>query len=101
MDTLYAKEIVLVKEAKQVMKKLISEDPMESLCMVDFIQRLGIDHHFQDHIEAALEKQHFIVSRDPIHFVQTHQLYKVALTFRLPRQGAYCVNAGPYKQSSS
>ncbi|MED6110804.1 hypothetical protein PIB30_046282, partial [Stylosanthes scabra] len=75
------------------MKKLISEDPMESLCMVDFIQRLGIDHHFEEHIEAALEKQHLIVSRDPIHFVQTYQLDKVALSFRLLRQGGYCVNA--------
>ncbi|MED6131503.1 hypothetical protein PIB30_010256 [Stylosanthes scabra] len=93
MDILYAKEAVLLKEAKHVMNKLINEDPMESLCMVDFIQRLGIDHHFQDHIEAALEKQHFIVSRDPIHFVQTHQLYKLALSFRLLRQGGYSVNA--------
>ncbi|MED6165159.1 hypothetical protein PIB30_096896, partial [Stylosanthes scabra] len=93
-DILYAKEAVLLKEAKHVMNKFISEeDPMESLCMVDFIQRLGIDHHFQEHIETALEKQHFIVSRDAIHFVQTHQLDKLALSFRLLRQGGYCVNA--------
>ncbi|KAL1289373.1 hypothetical protein AAHE18_20G053300 [Arachis hypogaea] len=99
MDVLHAKQTVMLKEAKHVMKKLISEDPiMESLCMVDLIQRLGIEHHFQEHIEAALEKQHFIVTRDPIDFVQSHQLDKVALTFRLLRQGGYSVNADIFER---
>ncbi|XP_015943341.1 neryl diphosphate diphosphatase, chloroplastic [Arachis duranensis] len=98
MDILYAKQAVLLKEAKHVMKKLISEDPMESLCMVDLIQRLGIEHHFQEHIEAALEKQHFIVITDPIDFVQSHQLDEVALSFRLLRQGGYSVNADIFER---
>ncbi|KAL1336095.1 hypothetical protein HN51_030494 [Arachis hypogaea] len=99
MDILYAKQTVMLKEAKHVMKKLISEDPMESLYMVDLIQRLGIEHHFQEDIEAALEKQHFIVSTDPIDFFQSHhQLDNVALSFRLLRQGGYSLNADIFER---
>ncbi|RYQ82286.1 hypothetical protein Ahy_B10g100880 isoform B [Arachis hypogaea] len=98
MDILYANQTVMLKEAKQVMKKVISEDPMESLYMVDLIQRLGIEHHFQEDIEAALEKQHFIVSTDPIDFFQSHQLDNVALSFRLLRQGGYSLNADIFER---
>ena len=67
---------------------------MESLYMVDFIQRLGIEHYFEEDIKAALRKQHLILSSDLNDFGNSHQLFDVALTFRLLRQGGHDVNAG-------
>ena len=85
-----------MKEAKQAYKKLLAsdEDPMKSLCMIDIIQRLGIEHHFAEEIEEALEKQLKMLSSDPIDFVNSHELYEVALTFRLLRQGGHYVKPG-------
>ncbi|RDY05319.1 hypothetical protein CR513_10866, partial [Mucuna pruriens] len=91
---IYVKEALILKEAKHVFKKLISKNPMESLHMIDIIQRLGIEHHFEEEIEAALQKQHLILSNHPTDFVNSHQLYDVALTFRLLRQAGHYVHAG-------
>ncbi|TKY71583.1 (3S,6E)-nerolidol synthase 1 [Spatholobus suberectus] len=92
-DVIYVKQALILKEAKHVCKKLISENPMESLHMIDIIQRLGTEHHFEEEIEAALQKQQLILSNHPSDFVNSHQLYEVALTFRLLRQGGHYVHA--------
>ncbi|KAK7302644.1 hypothetical protein RJT34_13537 [Clitoria ternatea] len=84
-----------LKEAKHVCMKLFSEDPMESLYMIDIIQRLGIEHLFEEEIEVALQNQQMILSNiiSPNDFFNRHQLYQVAHTFRLMRQGGHYVNA--------
>lgn len=80
---------------KQVNKKLAtSEDPTENFHLIDIIQRLGIEHYFAEEIKVALEKQFLILSSNPIDFVSSHELYEVALAFRLLRQGGHYVNAG-------
>ncbi|KAK7331823.1 hypothetical protein VNO80_28564 [Phaseolus coccineus] len=93
-DLIYVKQASILKEAKHVSKKLIRENPMESLHMVDIIQRLGIEHHFEEEIELVLQKQQLILSNHPCDFFNSHdQLYEVALAFRLLRQGGYYVSA--------
>lgn len=65
--------------------------------MIDIIQRLGIEHHFEQEIQLVLQKQQLILSNHPcdFDFFSSHdQLYEVALAFRLLRQGGYYVNAG-------
>lgn len=91
MDGIYAKQALM---CKQVNKKLAtSEDPTENFHLIDIIQRLGIEHYFAEEIKVAIEKQFLILSSNPIDFVSSHELYEVALAFRLLRQGGHYVNA--------
>jgi len=62
--------------------------------LIDIIQRLGIEHYFAEEIKVTLEKQFLILSSNPIDFVSSHELYEVALAFRLLRQGGHYVNTG-------
>lgn len=65
---------------------------LESLVMIDAIQRLGIDHHFHNQIEQVLGKHNMILhSKDGY---QGQDLHEVALRFRLLRQQGYHVPAG-------
>ncbi|MBA0569524.1 hypothetical protein Golob_003245 [Gossypium lobatum] len=73
--------------------KLVSEDPLQGLTMIDAIQRLGIDHHFQHEIEQVLQRQ-FMLSANGNGF-HNYDLHEVALRFRLLRQEGYFVPAGP------
>ena len=66
---------------------------MESMMMIDVIQRLGIDHHFEEEIEAVLQKQYM---KSSIHGDCDEDLYEVALRFRLFRQEGYTVPAGGF-----
>jgi len=95
---LHFQDVTYVKQAllfKQVYKKLIKiEDPMESFNLIDIIQRFGIEHYFAEEIKVALEKLNFILNTNPIDFVSSHELYEVALAFRLLRHGGHYVNAG-------
>ncbi|KAK7252226.1 hypothetical protein RIF29_36034 [Crotalaria pallida] len=64
-----------------------------SLSLVDSIQRLGIRYHFEEEIEATLQRNHLMLTTH--HCYQGndyHQLSQVALQFRLFRQEGYYVN---------
>ncbi|KAA3478840.1 (3S,6E)-nerolidol synthase 1 [Gossypium australe] len=76
--------------------KLVSEDPLQGLTMIDAIQRLGIDHHFQHEIEQVLQRQ-FILSANGNGF-HNYDLHEVALRFRLLRQEGYFVPAGVFNR---
>ncbi|KAF8411308.1 hypothetical protein HHK36_003855 [Tetracentron sinense] len=75
-----------LEEIKLIFGKI--EDPLESLIMIDALQRLGIDYHFQEEIKTSLSRQYgnFHASGDGI-------LYEIALSFRLLRQDGYHVPA--------
>ncbi|KAF8411309.1 hypothetical protein HHK36_003856 [Tetracentron sinense] len=75
-----------LEEIKLILGKV--EDPLESLIMIDALQRLGIDYHFQEEIITSLSIQYenFRASSDG-------SLYEVALSFRLLRQDGYHVPA--------
>lgn len=72
--------------------KLVCEDPLQGLTIIDAIQRLGIDHHFQHEIEQVLQRQ-FMLSASGNGF-NNYDLHEVALRFRLLRQEGYFVPAG-------
>ncbi|XWS19493.1 hypothetical protein CRYUN_Cryun31cG0020800 [Craigia yunnanensis] len=61
----------------------VGEDPLQGLAMIDAIQRLGIDHHFQYEIEKVLQKQYILSCTNGGH---DYDLHEVALRFRLLRQ---------------
>eukprot|EP00261_Vitis_vinifera_P032725 XP_019073968.1 PREDICTED: (3S,6E)-nerolidol synthase 1, chloroplastic-like isoform X1 [Vitis vinifera] len=88
-DEFYNEHAQKLKEVKHVFSKL-GEDAMESMMMIDAIQRLGIDHHFEEEIEAVLQKQYM---KSSIHGDCDEDLYEVALRFRLLRQEGYTVPA--------
>ncbi|CAJ1961468.1 unnamed protein product [Sphenostylis stenocarpa] len=92
-DDIYIRQALVLEEAKHLFQKLISEDSMEILHVVDIIQRLGIEHHFEGEIEAVLQKQHSIFSTHLSDLANNHKLYELALQFRLLRQRGRHVHA--------
>ncbi|KAG6642634.1 hypothetical protein CIPAW_09G153300 [Carya illinoinensis] len=60
-----------------------AEDPSEG-SMIDAVQRLNIDYHFQEEIESILRRQY-------VRYITHGDLHVVALRFRLLRQQAYYV----------
>ncbi|XP_022777388.1 (3S,6E)-nerolidol synthase 1-like [Durio zibethinus] len=73
----------------------VGEDPLQGLVMIDAIQRLGIDHHFQNEIEKVLQKQYVLSCSNGF---DDHDLHEVALRFRLLRQEGYFVPAGVFNR---
>ncbi|KAK6264856.1 hypothetical protein SCA6_020290 [Theobroma cacao] len=71
----------------------VGEDPSQGLVMIDAIQRLGIDHHFQYEIDEVLQKQYMLSCTNGVH---DYDLHEVALRFRLLRQEGYFVPAGVF-----
>ena len=70
----------------------VEENPLEGLVMIDALQRLGIDYHFQGEIGAFLQKQQ-IISISPDGSPE-HDLYEVSTLFRFLRQEGHNVTAG-------
>nr|AIC76501.1 terpene synthase [Prunus campanulata] len=76
---------------RHVLSKL-GEEAVEGLNMIDAVQRLGIDHHFQEEIDQILQKQHLIITSGSAHGADHHSdLHEVAVRFRLLRQQGYFV----------
>ncbi|KAI4312099.1 hypothetical protein MLD38_036951 [Melastoma candidum] len=63
----------------------VRRDSLEGLVMVDALQRLAVDYHFENEIGAILEVQHQVFSAQGDHHEQ-------ALRFRLLRQEGYDVS---------
>lgn len=85
-DTGYAEKL---QTFKNILRKE-GEEPIQGLAMIDAIQRLSIDYHFQEEIDSILTRQSMLSST--IH--SDNSLYEVALRFRLLRQQGYHVSAG-------
>ncbi|KAJ7968403.1 Linalool synthase [Quillaja saponaria] len=69
---------------------------MDGLVLVDNIQRLGMEYYFEEEIEAALQRQFLMFNTQSSIDPSEHELYKVALRFRLLRQGGHCVHASVF-----
>ncbi|XP_044461282.1 (3S,6E)-nerolidol synthase 1-like [Mangifera indica] len=65
------------------------EDSFEGLAIIDAVQRLSIDYHFQDEIQQILRRQYVISTSDP--FQHHHCLQEISLRFRLLRQEGFNV----------
>ncbi|ESW20281.1 hypothetical protein PHAVU_006G195600 [Phaseolus vulgaris] len=96
-DDIYLEQALVLKEVKQAFQKLVSEDYMECFYVIDIIQRLGIEHHFQEEIEALLQNQCSIFISHISDFANHHKLYELALLFRLLRQRGYHVPADVFE----
>ncbi|KAI8000366.1 hypothetical protein LOK49_LG09G01721 [Camellia lanceoleosa] len=75
-----------LKEAKRMLRK-VGENPLEGLVMIDNLQQLGIDYHFQEEIEALLQSQYMKSNATTLGY----DLYEVSTCFRLLRQEGYNV----------
>ncbi|KAJ0102231.1 hypothetical protein Patl1_04440 [Pistacia atlantica] len=72
---------------QEVRRMLISttDKTFQKLCLIDVVQRLGVDYHFEKEIEDALEELYHE------HCADDRNLCNVALRFRLLRQQGYNV----------
>ncbi|KAG6573224.1 hypothetical protein SDJN03_27111, partial [Cucurbita argyrosperma subsp. sororia] len=66
------------------------DDPLEALSLIDTAHRLGIAYRFQAEIDLILQR-HYAASLNLDVAYANHELYEVALRFRLLRQGGYFV----------
>ncbi|VAH39706.1 unnamed protein product [Triticum turgidum subsp. durum] len=79
-----SEECMRVKEAKlkedvQILFKTFNNTPLEKMTFVDTLERLGIDHLFEEHINTAINEIHQSE-------FNSCSLYEVALCFRLLRE---------------
>lgn len=86
----YGKGAIKGRILKDVLREI--GDPWECLNLIDATQRLGIDYHFQEEIEAVLQRQYVLFNA--VQFNPETDLHKAALLFRLFRQQGYLVSAG-------
>ncbi|KAG9451846.1 hypothetical protein H6P81_004750 [Aristolochia fimbriata] len=75
----------------QEVRRVIAEetDPSKSIAIIDALQRLGIDYHFQEEIDSLLRLHFITLSSSGSNFSDLHD---VALGFRLLRQQGYFVS---------
>ncbi|XP_047309489.1 (3S,6E)-nerolidol synthase 1-like [Impatiens glandulifera] len=81
----------LIKETKQVLSKMGSDQ--ESLVMIDAVQRLGIEYHFNEEIETILGRHYVHFNNGNNNHDEYRRLYQVSTCFRLLRQQGYYVSA--------
>nr|ADD81294.1 linalool synthase [Actinidia arguta] len=87
-DEFYLKHENKLKDVRRALRE-VEETPLEGLVMIDTLQRLGIDYHFQGEIGALLQKQQRISTCD----YPEHDLFEVSTRFRLLRQEGHNVPA--------
>ncbi|XP_043687402.1 (3S,6E)-nerolidol synthase 1-like [Telopea speciosissima] len=88
IDGLRIKHVKKCKEVKWTLNEL--QDPLERRIMIDTLQRLGINYHFEQDIKTALAKHYGSLSSGTFPFGD-HNLHDIALYFRLLRQAGYLV----------
>lgn len=71
----------------------VGENSLKGLYMIDAMQRLNIDYHFQEEIEAFLWRQYANSITSACGW-GSHNLHETALRFRLLRQQGHFVPAG-------
>ncbi|TYJ99410.1 (3S,6E)-nerolidol synthase 1-like [Cucumis melo var. makuwa] len=69
------------------------DDPLESLNLIDAVQRLGLEYRFQTEIDAILEHHYAIFVDHDGDCMNDNDLHEVALRFRLLRQRGYFVSS--------
>ena len=71
----------------------VGENSLRGLYMIDAMQRLNIDYHFQEEIEAFLRRQYVNSSTIPGGYYG-NDIHEIALRFRLLRQQGFFVPEG-------
>ena len=84
-------EVQKMKEEVKRMFAVAAPNPSETLELIDTIQRLGLDYHFEDQISEKL-RENKKISLDKYN----SDLHIISLWFRLLRQEGYNVSSGTY-----
>lgn len=85
------------KELKNVKKILFNEardNSLDGLRVIDMIQRLGIEYHFEEEIQEAVQNHYLKLGSYCSSTNHDLQLSEVSLQFRLLRQHCYHVDTG-------
>ena len=88
-DDLQSRHEKKLKEVRNALKAVGEQSP-DGLKMIDTLQRLGVDFHFPEEIEAILR------THCTIPYNQHHNLHDLALRFRLLRQEGFHVHPGMF-----
>lgn len=72
----------------------LDDGPLETLNLIDAVQRLGIDYRFRTEIDDILERHYAILVKLNGDLINDNNLYEVSLRFRLLRQRGYFVPSG-------
>ncbi|KAI9105158.1 hypothetical protein K1719_022687 [Acacia pycnantha] len=73
-----------LKNVKRILFEKSRESSVDGLYMIDMIQRLGIEHHFEEEIQEAIHNHYLKLGSSDLDDVL--QLSEVSLQFRLLRQ---------------
>ena len=78
------------EELKREMKVMLKDDNVlpKTLSLIDNLQRLGLDYHFEEEIDDTLRRIQNDVDED------TDDTHAVALHFWMLRQQGYYVSSG-------
>lgn len=71
-----------------------TKDQLDTMLMIDFLQRLGIDYRFSEEIKSKIDSlcnNHFSIIDDGI-----HNFVKVTLLFRLLRQARHPISSSKF-----
>ena len=77
----------LIKRVRSLMTKVTDDDSFEDLIMVDALQRLAIDYHFEDEINKILRKRYNQFNNSDL--FEHKNLFEVSLCFRILRQNGF------------
>ncbi|KAL2475528.1 S-(+)-linalool synthase [Abeliophyllum distichum] len=81
-----------LEDVRELLNSEELENKIESLMLVDAIQRLGVDYHFQEEIEAIL-RQHYLAATTCVDGYSYYTLHDLSLFFRLLRQQGFFIPA--------
>ncbi|NP_001306121.1 linalool/nerolidol synthase [Solanum lycopersicum] len=83
---------LLMKDVKYALRTQINNN--NNLVLVDTLQRMGIEHHFQQEIQSILQKEY----EQNTCFLKYQNHHDISLCFRLLRQEGYHVSADVFKK---
>ncbi|XP_028777964.1 (3S,6E)-nerolidol synthase 1-like isoform X1 [Neltuma alba] len=96
-DDIHIRHAKELKNVKKIFIEKAKERSVDGLYMIDMIQRLGIEHHFEEEIQEAVRKQYLKIGTHSYYNIDHNlQLSEVALQFRLLRQQLCDIDTGVF-----
>nr|XP_016490601.1 PREDICTED: (-)-germacrene D synthase-like [Nicotiana tabacum] len=92
INPLEQKQVQDLREEVRKMLMEVHDTSSEKLELIDKIQRLGVSYHFEEEIEASLQRMYEAYRE--CNNIYGDDLYLVALGFRLLRQQGHFVSCG-------
>ncbi|MFS7987919.1 putative (3S,6E)-nerolidol synthase [Helianthus anomalus] len=89
------KHAKLVEVVREMTTNGINNVKFDHLLMVDALERLGLDYHYDDEINLILEQCYLQIVKKG--FIEHGNLYEVSLSFRILRQRGFRVSADVFE----